>query len=278
MKEERYPYTLNIKGHLMELDVPKVMGILNVTPDSFYSESRTFAETDIRKRIELMVNEGVDIIDVGGCSTRPGYKEPSEDEEWERVNMGCRLVRELAPSIPLSIDTFRSTVAKKAILHWNADIINDVSGGKDPEMFSVVAQHRLIYVLTHNREENVGYSDVTAEVITELSKKINELHRLGENDIVIDPGFGFAKTLEENFRLLDELEEFTKIGYPLLVGVSRKSMIYKTLDCTPEETLTGTIALDAISLIKGANILRVHDVKPAVETIKLYKKLKESAL
>ena len=262
----------------MKLDVPKIMGILNVTPDSFYSESRTFAEADIRRRIELMVTEGVDIIDVGGCSTRPGYKEPTEDEEWERVNMGCRFVREIAPSIPLSIDTFRSTVAKKAILHWNADIINDVSGGKDPEMFSVVAQHRLIYVLTHNREENVGYSDVTAEVITELSKKINELHRLGVNDIVIDPGFGFAKTLEENFRLLDELEEFTKIGYPLLVGVSRKSMIYKTLDCTPEETLTGTIALDAISLIKGANILRVHDVKPAVETIKLYKKLKESAL
>ena len=274
---ERYPYTLNIGGHLMDLDVPKVMGILNVTPDSFYAGSRTSGRDAIKARVAKMIEEGVDIIDVGGCSTRPGFEAPEEEEELERVEEGCSIIKELAPDIPISVDTFRASIAKASISRWNVAIINDVTGGSDPEMFKTIAEHKAVYVLTHNRNENTGYGDVTAEVITELSKKVNELHRLGVNDIIIDPGFGFAKTLEENFRLFNELEEVAKIGLPMLVGISRKSMIYKTLGCNPEETLTGTVALDAIALEKGANILRVHDVKEAAETVKLYQKLKESA-
>ena len=261
----------------MDLDVPKVMGILNVTPDSFYAGSRTRGRDAIKARVAKMIEEGVDIIDVGGCSTRPGFEAPEEEEELERVEEGCSIIKELAPDIPISVDTFRASIAKASISRWNVAIINDVTGGSDPEMFNTIAEHKAVYVLTHNRQINPGYEDVTAEVITELSKKVNELHRLGVNDIIIDPGFGFAKTLEENFRLFNELEEVAKIGLPMLVGISRKSMIYKTLGCKPEETLTGTVALDAIALEKGANILRVHDVKEAVETVKLYQKLKESA-
>ena len=261
----------------MDLKVPKVMGILNVTPDSFYSESRTIREDDIRNRIREMISEGADIIDIGGCSTRPGFRKVTEEEEMERVNLGCRILREIAPDFPLSIDTFRSSVAKGSISKWNAGIINDISGGEDINMFNVVAQNRVAYVLTHNSEQHTHYNDITADVITDLSKKVNELHRLGVTDVIIDPGFGFAKTIDENYSLLNELEEVAKMGLPLLVGISRKSMIYKTLECSPEESLVGTVALNTISLDKGANILRVHDVKPAVETIKLFKKLKENA-
>ena len=259
----------------MELDVPKVMGVLNVTPDSFYTESRKQGEEEIRMQVKRMLAEGVDIIDVGGCSTRPGFTPPDEKEEWARVNLGCRLVREVAPDMVLSVDTFRASVAKAALSIWNADIINDISGGADPEMFDIVARYKAVYVLTHNKPDNTGYGDITSEVITDLSKKVNTLHRKGVNDIILDPGFGFAKTLEENFRLFNELEELGKMGLPLLVGVSRKSMIFKTLGCTPEESLTGTIALNAIALEKGANILRVHDVKEAAETVKIYQKIKE---
>ncbi|MCH5241744.1 MAG: dihydropteroate synthase [Muribaculaceae bacterium] len=276
--ERGYTYTLNIKGHLMDLGVPKVMGILNVTPDSFFAESRTYQEESIRLRVRQMIEEGVDIIDIGGFSTRPTHNEVSEEEELGRVELGCKIVREIAPEIPLSIDTFRSSVAKEAINRWEVDIINDVTGGNDPDMFKLIAQQKVIYVLTHNRIENRGYRDVTAEVITELSKKINELHRLGVTDVIVDPGFGFAKTLEENFRLFDSIDEIAKMDLPVLIGISRKSMIYKTLECSPADSLAGTIALDAMALEKGANILRVHDVKPAVETIMLYKKLKESSL
>lgn len=263
--------TLNIKGNLMNLGIPKVMGILNVTPDSFYKESRSINQENIRKRVQKMISEGVDIIDLGGCSTRPGYFAPTIQEEWERVNLGCGIIREIAPDVPVSIDTFRADVAQKAINVWKIDIINDISGGADPDMWNVLAESHVCYVLTHNRkEENVNYKDVTANVITDLSKKVNELHKIGINDIIIDPGFGFAKTISENFTIFNNLEEFSRIGLPLLIGISRKSMIYKTLNCGPEESLTGTIALNAIALEKGANILRVHDVKEAKETIKLY--------
>lgn len=263
----------------MDLDVPKVMGILNVTPDSFYTESRTISDSDITARVKTMISQGVDIIDVGGCSTRPGFKNLSVEEEMERVETGCRIVREISPEIPLSIDTFRAKVAKMAVEKWKADIINDISGGKDAEMWPTVASLRVAYVLTHNSEASQGEkTDITSFVITGLSKKLTELHRLGVNDVILDPGFGFAKTIEENFRLLEELEEIKKIGQAVLVGISRKSMIYKTLVCTPEESLNGTVALDAIALEKGADILRVHDVGAAVETVKLFKLLKGSAL
>lgn len=280
MKREKFPYTVNISGHLLDLEVPKVMGILNVTPDSFYSESRKNTADKIEARVRFMLDEGVDIIDIGGCSTRPGFKPPSPEEEIKRIEEGCRIIRKLAPDLPVSVDTYRSEVARYAILNWQAGIINDISGGKDPKIFDLAAETKTAYILTHNSIDTspVVYNDITAEAVTALSKKVNELHRLGVNDVIIDPGFGFAKKLEENFQIFEELEEFAKIGLPLLVGISRKSMIYKTLGVSPEDALTGTIALDAIALTKGANILRVHDVKLAVETIKLFRKLKDSAL
>lgn len=268
-------YTINIKGHLMDLDEPKVMGILNVTPDSFFDGSRCFSEDAIRKRVRKMIEEGVDIIDIGGCSTRPGYEPPSDMMEWERVDAGCRIVKEIAPELPVSVDTFRASVAKKAIEKWNVDIINDVSGGEDPGMWPLIANERVAYILTHNRKDgNDTYGDVTAEVISELSKSINELHRLGVVDLIVDPGFGFAKDTESNFKLFANLNEIAGIGLPILVGISRKSMIYKTLECSPEETLSATIALDAIALEKGAGILRVHDVKEAKDTVKIFTYLK----
>lgn len=267
--------SINIKGYLIDLDSPKVMGILNVTPDSFFSGSRKEQESQVRERIERMVDEGVDIIDVGGCSTRPGFSAPDVEEEIRRLEKGCKAAREIASELPLSVDTFRVNVAEWAIKEFDADIINDVSGGEDPEMWPLMARERKVYVLTHNHKDgNTIYHDVTADVITELSKQINELHRLGVNDVIVDPGFGFVKTPDQNLRLLGELDEIARTGWPLLVGVSRKSMIFKTLGCTPEESLTGTIALNAVALEKGASILRVHDVKEAKETVKLIKKLR----
>lgn len=267
--------TINLKGYLLDLDIPKVMGILNVTPDSFYRGSRSENEDEIRKRVRRMVSEGVDIIDIGGCSTRPGFAAPALSEEITRVSEGCRIVREEAPDIPVSVDTYRASVAREVIEKWDADIINDISGGIDPEMWPLIAHKRVAYVLTHNHMDgNTLYGDITADVISELSKKLNELHRMGVNDVILDPGFGFAKSLEDNFRLFKDLDEIARMGFPLLVGISRKSMIYKTLECSPEESLAGTVALDAIALEKGAHILRVHDVKEAVETVKLYTRLK----
>ena len=263
----------------MDLRVPKVMGILNVTPDSFFQGSRCESEAAIRRRVIDMISAGADIIDIGGCSTRPGFEAPSAVEEWERVDKGCGLVKEVNPDLPISIDTFRASVAKKAIEKWKVDIINDISGGSDPEMWHLVADSRIVYVLTHNREkEPCKYDDVTAEVITELSRKLNELHGLGVNDIIIDPGFGFAKTIDQNFQLFEELEEISATGLPLLVGISRKSMIYNALGIEPADSLAGTVALDAIALEKGADILRVHDVAEAVQTVKLFTRLKYSKL
>lgn len=277
MKRKPYDLTINISGHLMDLEIPKVMGILNVTPDSFYEKGRTPSDETIREKITEYLAEEVDIIDIGGCSTRPGFVLPSESEELERVNLGCRLLREMAPDLPLSVDTFRASVAKEAVEKWNAAIINDISGGEDPEMWTFVADKKVAYVLTHNTPVSEN-ADITAESITVLSKKLNELHRLGVNDVIIDPGFGFAKSLDDNFRLLDELNEFCIFGCPVMVGISRKSMIYKTLGVGPEESLAGTIALDSISLEKGADILRVHDVREAKETVKLFTRLKNISL
>lgn len=276
MKKEGYSKTINISGHLMDLDVPRVMGILNVTPDSFYASSRTETQEKIKARAKKLISEGADIIDVGGCSTRPGYKAPSEIDEWERVELGCKVVRELSLQIPLSVDTFRAKVAYEAIKHFNVNIINDISGGEDKDIWKVAADQGVSYVLTHNKLIESENKDITAIVISELSKKVNELHRLGVKDVIVDPGFGFAKSQKENFQLLEELDEIVKTGYPVLVGVSRKSMIYKTLNLTPEESLTGTISLNTIALLKGAAILRVHDVKEASEIVRLFIKLKES--
>lgn len=279
--KERLPLSLNLSGRLMNLSIPKIMGILNVSPDSFYEGSRNLSCKEISNKIDEIIAEGADFIDIGGCSTRPGSIPPSIDEEWRRINPALRLIREKYPLFPLSVDTFRSEIARKAIEEFNVQMINDISGGElDPELWNVVAENHVAYVLTHSRgnPENMNqltdYDDVTANVITEISKKVNELHRLGVCDIIIDPGFGFAKTIDQNFKLLSELEQVAEIGLPVLIGISRKSMIYKTLDVSPEDSLAGTIALQAIALEKGANIIRTHDVREAVETARLVSMLK----
>lgn len=272
----RKDLTINIKGRLITFDTPKVMGIVNVTPDSFYSGSRTLGRNEIRERVRTLVAEGADILDLGGYSSRPGADDVSSEEEYSRLATGLEVVKDVAPDVPVSIDTFRASVARRCVEEWGADIINDISGGTlDPDMWHTVADLRVAYVLMHTRgtpatmQSLTDYADVTAEVITDLAKKVYELRGLGVNDIIIDPGFGFAKTVEQNFRLLDELGEFCKMGMPVLAGLSRKTMIWKTLGITPEESLDGTIALDAIALDRGADIVRVHDVAPAVATTRL---------
>ena len=268
--------TINIKGRPITFDTPKVMGIVNVTPDSFYSGSRTQGRDEIKDRVMTLVGEGADILDLGGYSSRPGADDVSAEEEYSRLAAGLEVVKEVAPDVPVSIDTFRAAVARKCVEEWGADIINDISGGTlDPDMWHTVADLRVAYVLMHTRgtpatmQSLTDYADVTADIITDLAKKVYELRGLGVNDIIIDPGFGFAKTVEQNFRLLDELGEFCKMGMPVLAGLSRKTMIWKTLGITPGESLYGTIALDAIALDRGADIVRVHDVAPAVATARL---------
>ena len=273
--------TLNIRGELMDLSIPKVMGIVNVTPDSFYSGSRTQGGKEIRQRVERMIAEGADILDLGGYSSRPGAGDVSPEEEYDRLARALEVVKEVAPRIPVSIDTFRASVARRCVEDWGVDIINDIGGGTlDPEIQETVADLRVAYVLMHMRvtpstmQSLTDYKDVTAEVITDLSKKVCHLRGMGVNDIIIDPGFGFAKTLAQNFQMLNELGEFCKMGLPVLAGISRKTMIWKTLGITPEESLEGTVALDAIALDRGANIIRVHDVLPAVQTVKLFSRLR----
>ena len=275
--------TINLKGKLMDFGIPKIMGILNVTSDSFYEGSRCKTKEDIRRRILKIIDEGTDIIDVGACSTRPGSNPVSEKGELERLSEALDIIREIDSEIPVSVDTYRAEVAKICVNDFGANIINDISGGEiDEDMWETVAKLQVPYVLTHlrgtpgNMQTLTQYDDVTAEVISDLSKKIFSLRRLGINDIILDPGFGFAKTILQNFQLLDELGNFCEMGLPVMVGLSRKSMIYKTLDCDPENALEGTIALQAIALDRGADILRVHDVRPAASIVKLNMELKQS--
>ena len=260
------PYTINVRGRLFDLSEPQVMGILNVTPDSFFEASRQQTEEGIRRRAEQIVAEGGSMIDVGAYSTRPGSAEVSEEEEMSRLRMAMRVVREVAPDIPVSVDTFRSDVARMAIEELGADIINDVSGGEmDENMFPTVARLGVPYVLTHN----MPTENLMPDILYYLSKRVQQLRDLGQKDIIIDPGYGFSKTLEQNYHLLFHQEELLIYDLPILVGVSRKRMIYKRLGCTPAEALNGTTALNTIARTKGTNILRVHDVKECVEIVKL---------
>ena len=260
------PYTINVRGRLFDLSEPQVIGILNVTPDSFFEASRQQTEEDIRRRAEQIVAEGGSMIDVGAYSTRPGSAEVSEEEEMSRLRMAMRVVREVAPDIPVSVDTFRSDVARMAIEELGADIVNDVSGGEmDENMFPTVARLGVPYVLTHT----MPTENLMPDILYYLSKRVQQLRDLGQKDIIIDPGYGFSKTLEQNYHLLFHQEELLIYDLPILVGVSRKSMIYKRLGCTPAEALNGTTALNTIALTKGTNILRVHDVKECVEIVKL---------
>lgn len=269
-------YSININGELFDLYPPKVMGILNVTPDSFYNGSRCFTEDKIASRIKDIINEGAEMIDIGGYSSRPFADDISHEEEYRRLETGLRLIKEIAPNAIISIDTFRADVARKCIENFGSAIINDISGGTlDENMFDTVADLKVPYILMHMRgnpstmTQLTEYENVTADVITDLSHKINRLTQLGVNDIIIDPGFGFSKNVEQNYEMMNHLEEFQIFELPLLVGISRKSMIYKPLELTPQTSLTGTIALNTIALQKGASILRVHDVKEAIETTKI---------
>lgn len=270
------PFSLNIKGKLTEIERPQVMGILNVTPDSFFEDSRTFDCDKISNRIDTMLDEGVDIIDIGAYSSRPGADDVKPHEEMQRLEMAMNLIAQKNISIPISVDTFRADVAHFAINSLGANIINDISAGLlDDAMIETVAQLKVPYIAMHMRgtpstmNSQVDYNNITADVIYELSKRINKLTLSGVNDIIIDPGFGFAKTIDQNYELLSNLEALHDLGYPLLVGISRKSMIYRALDISPKEALNGTSVLNTLALQAGASFLRVHDVKPAVEAVKL---------
>ena len=277
-------YTLSIHGQLLSLHEPQVMGILNITPDSFYSGSRTEAEDDICRRLHQLMDEGADMIDVGAYSTRPGADDVSEEEEMERLRRGLRVVRREFPDVPVSVDTFRASVARMAVEEEGADIVNDISGGDmDRQMFRTVARLHVPYVLMHmqgvprSMQQAPHYDNVRREVMIYMAEKVERLHDLGVKDIIADPGFGFGKTLEHNYELMAHLEDFHELDCPLLVGISRKSMIYKLVGGTPQTALGGTTALHLYALNKGAHILRVHDVAAAVETKKIYLQLRKFA-
>ncbi len=269
-------YTLNLRGQLLSLATPRVMGILNVTSDSFYAESRKVSVQGILERVGEMVDEGADIIDVGGCSTRFGIELTSEEVELNRIRLALTVIRKHWPSIPVSVDTFRSKVAEVAVNELGADMINDVTGGSmDKDLFKTVASLQVPYVLSHiqgtptTMQVKPHYENLMKEVMEYFSEKTARLRDAGLNDIVLDPGFGFGKTLEQNYELLRRLSDFQLFDLPLLVGVSRKSMIYKLLNLAPEASLNGTTALNTLALMQGAHILRVHDVAEARQCVDL---------
>lgn len=267
---------------LINLFEPQVMAIVNVTDDSFYDGSRTMSEESLRNRIREAVEQGATIIDIGGYSSRPGAYDISVEEEWLRVRRGLEAVRSVSADVVISVDTFRAEVARRAIEEFGWIIVNDISAGElSPEIIDVVAEADVPYVAMHMRgtpqsmQHNTHYEDgVVAEVFRYFQRRVEYLMSRGVHQIILDPGFGFAKSVEQNYELLSSLNKFCDLGYPILTGLSRKSMIYKVLDCTPAEALAGTIALNWEALRQGATILRVHDVKAAVEQVKLYKILK----
>ena len=262
-------YSLNIGGQLIVLSQPIVMGILNITPDSFFSDSRKQTEAEIVQRVQQIIDEGGSIIDIGGYSTRPGATEVSEQEELKRLQYALKIVRREAPDTVVSIDTFRANVAKQCADEFGAVIINDVSGGEDPEMFPLVASMGLPYILTYAVPAK---ESIVPEMLKRLSEQVAQLRMLGQKDIILDPGFGFGKSLEDNYEVINNLEAFQSFKLPVLVGVSRKSMIQRVLNCTPQDALNGTTVLHALAIEKGASILRVHDVKACMEVIKILQK------
>lgn len=255
-------YSINVKGQLVDLSVPRVMGILNVTPDSFYSDSRAQTEREIIGRLRNIVGQGATIVDVGACSTRPDAVLASEADEMQRLRLGLQTIRRVMPQAVLSIDTFRPNVARMAVEEFGADIVNDVSGGCD-DMFRLVAKLGVPYVLT-------SVEGTLRDVLLTFSDRVQLLRDLGQKDVILDPGFGFGKTLEQNYALMQQLERLTVMELPLMVGVSRKSMVYRKLGFSPAESLNGTTVLNTIALMKGASILRVHDVREAVEAVKIW--------
>lgn len=271
---------INCKGQLIDLSTPKIMGILNITPDSFYDGGRRKTTREFLLHTEEMLRAGADFIDVGAYSSRPGAVDISEEEELQRILPVAESLLKNFPDILLSIDTFRSRIAKEAV-EAGAAIVNDISAGNlDPKMMEVVAKLQVPYIMMHMRGnpttmKNLNeYEDLLQDILFYFSEKIAQARDLGINDLIIDPGFGFSKNIRQNFELLSHLELFKNLDLPILSGVSRKSFIYKTLDMEPDEALNGTTVLNTVSLIKGADILRVHDVKEAVEAVKLTQRLK----
>lgn len=275
---------LNCKGKLISLNEPVVMGIVNITPDSFFEGSRFRTSDAIKHRAEEIIAQGGKIIDVGGFSTRPGATDVSEEEECERVCMAVEAIRSVDHEIPISIDTFRAKVAKESIGRCGADIINDISGGLiEDGIFEAAAELHAPYILMHTAghtvqemQQKYDYENITKDIFRYFAEKISRLRELGVNDIILDPGFGFAKDIAQNYELMAHMDLFQQFGLPILVGISRKRMIWQVLGCNANESLNGVTALNTISLMKGADILRVHDVKEAVEAIKLFNELKKA--
>lgn len=276
-------YLINCNGSLLDLSRPKIMGILNVTPDSFYDGGRYFREKDISEQIDRLLEDGADIIDVGGYSSRPGADHISFEEEEGRLFPVLDLIRKKYPDLIVSVDTFRSEIAARVVEDYRVDMINDISAGEmDPAMFDTIANLQVPYIMMHmkgtpqNMKEQAHYEDMMKEIMDYFSQKYDQLRRLGVKDIILDPGFGFGKNVEHNYQLLNNLDQFKIFELPLMVGLSRKSMIYKVLNMSPDEALNGTTVLHTIALQKGANILRVHDVKQAGEVITLVAKYRTS--
>ncbi len=279
--EQTFAKYINVNGQLMDLSYPQVMGILNITPDSFYAGSRTQTETEIVERAIRIIQEGGSIIDVGAYSSRPDAEHISPEEETERLRKGLRIIRRELPDAVISVDTFHADVARMCVEEYGTDIINDISAGNmDEDMLPTVARLGVPYVMMHmqgtpqDMQLHPHYENIVKEVLYYFSEKVQKLRDMGAKDLIIDPGFGFGKTLEHNYELLNKMEELQIFGLPVLVGVSRKSMIYKLLDGTPETALNGTSIVNAIALMKGADILRVHDVKAAAEAIRIVAAMK----
>lgn len=269
--------TINLKGNLHSFDKPLLMGILNFTPDSFYDVSRVSNLSEISDRINKMFVDGADIVDIGGMSSQPGAKIITEQEEINRLKPVLEIIAKEFSDKYFSIDTIRASVAKIAVENYGVAIINDISAGEfDKDMFQTVANCKVPYIIMHmkgtpeNMQQQTNYKSLTGDLISYFSEKVHRLNSLGVNDIIIDPGFGFSKTIEQNFQLLKKLNEFEIFNLPILAGLSRKSMIWKYLDTTANEALNGTSVLNVIALQNGANILRVHDIKEAKETIELF--------
>ena len=275
---------INVNGRLMDLSQPRVMGILNVTPDSFYAESRMQTAQAVETQVTRLLADGADIIDMGAYSSRPHADHVSAEEKMRRLRSGLEVLRRVAPEAVVSVDTFRADVARMCVEEYGVAIINDIAAGEmDQAMFPMVARLGVPYVMMHmqgtpqDMQLNPHYENLMKEVMQYFAAKVDRLRQLGVKDIVLDPGFGFGKTLDHNYELLAQMEEFACFGLPLLVGISRKSMIYRLLDSTPQESLNGTTVLNTIALLKGAHILRVHDVRPAVEAVKIVEKMRQAA-
>lgn len=274
---------INVNGSLLDLSVPCVMGILNITPDSFYAGSRMQTEAEITARAQQILDEGAGIIDIGAYSSRPNAENVSSHEEMERLRMGLEILRKTHPGAVISVDTFRADVARMCVEEYGVAIINDIAAGEmDADMFRTVAELNVPYIMMHmqgtpqNMQQHPHYDNLLKEVFLYFAQKVQQLRDMGMKDIILDPGFGFGKTVEHNYELLAHLEEFRIFELPLLVGVSRKSMIYRLLGNTPQDALNGTTVLDTICLLKGADILRVHDVREAVETVKIVEAMRRN--